>query len=34
MGKQPAEKEYVLTRDEIEKDYSEGDVSDSFYPED
>lgn len=32
MGKQPAEKEYVLTQDEIENDYSEGDVSDSFYP--
>lgn len=34
MGKEPAEKEYVLTQDEIENDYSEGDVSDSFYPGD
>lgn len=27
------EKEYVLTQGDVEKDYNEGEVSDSFYPE-
>lgn len=27
------EKEYTLTQDEVENDYNEGEVSDSFYPE-
>lgn len=30
----PVEKEYVLTQGEVENDYNEGEVSDSFYPED
>jgi hypothetical protein len=28
------DKEYVLTQGEVEKDYNEGEISDSFYPED
>lgn len=30
---QPEEKEYVLTQGEVENDYNEGEISDSFYPE-
>jgi hypothetical protein len=33
IGKEPIEKEYVLTQDEVDQDYNEGEVSDSFYPE-
>jgi hypothetical protein len=33
IGKEPVEKEYVLTQDEVDQDYNEGEVSDSFYPE-
>lgn len=29
----PEEKEYVLTQGDVEQDYNEGEVSDSFYPE-
>jgi hypothetical protein len=31
---EPEEKEYVLTQGDVEKDYNEGEISDSFYPED
>jgi hypothetical protein len=34
-NQQPVEdKEYVLTQGDVEKDYNEGEISDSFYPED
>lgn len=33
QSQSPTEKEYVLTQGEVENDYNEGEVSDSFYPE-